>query len=124
MKNFYLINVLSPQAYADCSITGSINVPYGQLEEYALHLPKGTEIIVYCADYECPMSRKAWQLLKDLDFTQVRAYEGGAAEWYALGYPIEGQAQMNYLKGRYEQPADDGTIASISAQELKHRLAA
>ncbi len=123
MTSFRLINVLSPETFADCYITGSINVPFEKLAEYTKDLPKDTEMIVYCASYVCPMSRRAWQLLKDLGFTQIRAYEGGAAEWHALGYPTEGPAQMSYLKEEYDQPAHTGEkIATISAQELKKKL--
>lgn len=124
MKNFLLINVLSPETFADCHISGSINVPYDNLTEYTKDLPKDTEMIVYCASYICPMSRKAWQLLNYLGFTNIRAYEGGAAEWHALGYPTEGPAKASYLKEDYDQPAHtEEEIATISAQELKKKLA-
>ncbi len=83
--------------YADCHIKGSINVPYDNLVEYTKDLPKDTEIVVYCASYVCPMSRRAYTLLKDQGFTNIRAYEGGAAEWHKLGYPTEGPAKMIYL---------------------------
>ncbi len=117
-----VINVLSPEVYEDCHITGSINVPYDTLADHVKDMPKDTEMVVYCASFMCPMSRRAWQLLKDLGFTNVRAYEGGAAEWYSKGYPTEGPAQQAYLKERYEKPSGHEEVTTITAEELKEKL--
>jgi rhodanese-related sulfurtransferase len=116
----YVFNVLAPEVFHDCHITGTLNVPYAELADYVKDFPKNTEIIVYCASPICPMSRKAWQLLQELGFTNVRAYEGGMAEWYSLGYPYEGPAQKDYLKQEYEEPTDG--IPTITADELKQKL--
>ncbi len=122
MENVRVINVLSPETYADCHIKGSLNIPYDSLIEYTKNFPKDTEMVVYCASYVCPMSGRAATLLKDQGFTNVCAYEGGAAEWVALGYPTEGPAQMKYLHEKYNKPEDTGEIKTISAQELKRKL--
>jgi len=121
MNKLRVINVLSPETYEDCHITGSINVPLDTIVEYAKDLPKDAELVVYCASYTCPMSKRAWRLLKDQGFTNVRAYEGGAAEWYSLGYPTTGQAQLKYLKERYDKPGN-GDVEIITADELKEKL--
>jgi rhodanese-related sulfurtransferase len=119
----YLINVLSPEAYEDCHIKGSINVPLDTLAEYSEKLPKNAEIIVQCASYVCPMSRRAWRLLKDKGFTNVKAYEGGTAEWYALGLPTEGPAHGAYLKEHYEKSPAPDDVEIIDIEELKEKLA-
>lgn len=122
MEKFLLINVLAPDVYADCHIKGSINVPYDMLSDYVQKLPKDTDIILYCASYVCPMSKRAWHLLKSLGCTNVKAYEGGAAEWYVLGYPTEGPALLSYLHEEYDKPTETGEIATISAKDLLKRL--
>lgn len=118
----YVINVLSPEVYEDCHIKGSLNVPYDRLAEFVQDLPKDTELIVYCASYICPMSRRAWQLLKDKGFINVRAYEGGMAQWYSQGYPFEGPGEQDYLHDQYDQPIAHEKIATITMDELKKKL--
>ncbi|HLB41034.1 MAG TPA: rhodanese-like domain-containing protein, partial [Candidatus Babeliales bacterium] len=44
-----VINLLDPELYQDCHITGSVNVPFEQLENYAQKLSREREIIVYCS---------------------------------------------------------------------------
>ncbi len=122
MENIRVINVLSPDTYEDCRIKGSINVPLDTLADYVKDLPKDSELIVYCASYMCPMSKRAWRLLKDQGFTNIRAYEGGTAEWYSLGYPTEGPAQKTYLKEQYDRPTDNGEVETITVEELKEKL--
>lgn len=122
MQDVQVINVLSPDVYKDCHISGSINVPFDQLAEYSDVLPKDADIIVYCASYMCPMSKRAWQLLKDKGFTNIRAYEGGTAEWHALGYPTEGPATLSYLQESYDKPLEHGEVEIISVEELKEKL--
>jgi rhodanese-related sulfurtransferase len=121
-RSMKLINVLSQEAYNDCHIKGSINVPYNELSDYARNLPKDAELILYCASYSCPLSRKAYQLLKSEGFTNLVAYEGGIAEWYSLGYPTEGPAKMDYLHEHHEQGHSVEGIKTMSAEELKKRL--
>jgi len=122
MKNLRVINVLSPDVYEDCHIKGSINVPYDSLADYAKDVPKDTELVVYCASYRCPMSKRAWHLLKDQGFTNIKAYEGGAAEWYSLGHPTEGPAEKSYLKEKYDQTFDNGDMEIITAEQLREKL--
>jgi len=118
-----IINVLGPAVFEDCHIKGSINVPLDSLVDYAKDIPKDTELVVHCASYICPMSKRAWQLLKDQGFTQVKAYEGGTAEWYAQGLPTEGPAEQTYLKEQYDKPITNGDVETIDIEELKQKLA-
>ncbi len=117
-----LINVLAKEAYDDCHITGSLSVPLVALAAYVKDLPKNTELIVYCAHYDCPASRKAWQLLTDLGFTNVFAYEGGIAEWHQKGYPTEGSCELDYLYEPHKKSEGADKVKSISAEELKKKL--
>ncbi len=118
-----IINVLGPDIFEDCRIKGSINIPLDELAAYAEALPKDAELVVHCASYICPMSKRAWQLLNDKGFTNVKAYEGGTAEWYALGLPTEGPAQQSYLKEHYDKPTTNGDVETIEVEELRQKLA-
>lgn len=129
-KSLYVINVLDKESYADCRIAGSENVPFEQVETFAKDLDKNTEIVVYCANYMCSASAAAVQKLKEMGFEHVWAYEGGTAEWYQMGlkaegkYPIEGTCQASYLSAANEKPAQEATVAIISAEELREKMMA
>jgi len=114
-----VINVLSKEAFDDCRIKGSINVPLDELGEYAQNRDKDQKIVVYCASYSCPMSRKAWHLLDGMHFKHIYAYEGGVAEWRQKGYSTEGSCQRDYLEQAHEKPEGDGRVREISAEDLK-----
>jgi len=119
-----VINVLSPEQYKDAHIKGSINVPFDQVEAYAKKVDKKREVVFYCANYMCSASGASAEMFKKLGFENVWAYEGGTAEWYQLGYPIDGPATEGYLKAENKKPAVEETHAYgiITAQELKAKM--
>ncbi|MBM18357.1 MAG: hypothetical protein CL947_04800 [Epsilonproteobacteria bacterium] len=104
-SDVYVINVLNKTSFNDCHITGSIHVPVDQLKKYARKkLQNGTwskdsNIIIYCASNECPLSNHGYKLLRKLGFTNVQAYEGGMRNWYQKGYPHQGKCKAGYLRG-------------------------
>lgn len=116
-----VINVLGKETYDDAHIPGTINVPFDQLKTWAQGKDKHTPIVVYCASYDCPLSSNAWHELKNLGFTNVKAYEGGTAEWRQKGFSVEGPAQLDYLNKAYEKAEDRG-IEEMHALELKELL--
>ena len=116
-KKLLVINALRKQYYKDCHILGSINVSLDDLGAYAQKLDKSTPIVVYCASYSCPVSRKAWHILNDLGFTNVRAYEGGMAEWTQKGYLAKGACQEEYLSRQESSETSD--VKTITAEALK-----
>lgn len=125
-KSLYVINLLDKAWYTGCHIKGSIHVPFDQLPIFVSTLAKDTEIVVYCSNYLCTASSTAYRQLVDDGFTHVYAYEGGMAEWYQLGYPIEGVCTQEYLKKVVSQPTieDDNSskVRTISAEELYKKL--
>lgn len=103
-KSLYVINLLDEQLYTDCHIKGSVNVPLDQLTSFVSSLEKDSEIVVYCSNYMCGSSHLAYEELVASGFTNVWVYEGGMAQWYQLGYPVEGLCAQKYLKLVIEQP--------------------
>lgn len=121
-KKVLIINALDKESYNNCHIKGSVNFPLEMLRLYADKLDKNQEIIVYCARYECPVSKHAYKLLKQLGFTNVRAYEGGIIEWFKKGYPVEGSCTSDALKhSTNKQPPEEG-VETITAEELIKKL--
>jgi rhodanese-related sulfurtransferase len=90
-----VINVLPKEAYNDCHIAGSINIPLENLEDRVKRWTRDTEIVVYCASQQCPLSREAYKTLAELGFTNIYAYEGGIEEWKAKSFSCEGSCTMD-----------------------------
>jgi rhodanese-related sulfurtransferase len=87
---FLFWNVLTDEYFNGEMIAGSLRVPLETIgrEATRLGLPKSVEIVVYCANKDCPQSRQAAEKLQTLGYTNVRAYEGGLAEWKDTGHPV------------------------------------
>jgi rhodanese-related sulfurtransferase len=83
-----LINVLDPKYYGLGSIKTSLRIPYAQLESRLMEIDKSKEIVTYCANYDCQMSRLAARLLNSHGFF-ARAYEGGIEEWRRAGLAVD-----------------------------------
>jgi len=97
-KELVVINVLNSETYADCHIKDSINIPLPELEAKTYNWDKEKPIVVYCASYQCTASRKGYDALTLLGFTNVIAYEGGMKEWAKMGFAKEGTCAASYLK--------------------------
>lgn len=129
-RQLYVLNVLDPEQYNECHIPGSINVPHEKVAEYVQNIDKNAEVVVYCANYQCSGSWQVAKQLTELGFENVHAYEGGIAEWYQQGLPVEGAVAQGapaseYLTKAVERPADlNPEVSVITAQALKDKLAA
>lgn len=119
-----VINVLEKSWYDDCHIKGSISVPLEELDIFVKDLdPEKAEIVLYCSNYFCSSSGYACKRLKGMGFKQVWAYEGGTAEWYQMGLPVEGPSARPYLAKKITPLLhQDDDIPVISAQELAQKL--
>ncbi|MFI5333215.1 MAG: rhodanese-like domain-containing protein [Candidatus Babeliales bacterium] len=120
-----VINVLDKEVYDDCHIKGSVNVPFTKLSEYAQGLdPETAEVVVYCSNYMCSTSGHACKQLMKMGFKHVWAYEGGTAEWYQMGLPVEGPCKNSYLIQKIMPPRHEGeqAIAIITTQELAEKM--
>ena len=93
-----VINVLDAAHFKDCHMTGSINIPFDELEDTIKTLDKNNRYVVYCSNYACTAAPFAAKIMKDAGFNQVFFLPGGIAEWYQKELPCIGQAQLDYLK--------------------------
>ncbi len=124
--SLYVVNVLSKEMYVDAHIKGSIHMDLDDLDMYAGKWDKNTPVVFYCSNYQCSASGHAAKVFKKAGFKHVYAYEGGAAEWSQLGYPMEGpQAEeiSGYLKQVVEAPQEaKHDFDVITATELKDMM--
>lgn len=116
-----VINVLEPDYYQDCHMTGSINIPFEEFEERMKTLHKKDSYVLYCSNYSCTAAPFAAQMLTQAGFEDVALFPGGIVEWYQKGYPCTGSCQKEYLKEDNEKFADEDheAIKIISADDLK-----
>ncbi len=89
-EDFILVDVLSPECYAEEHIPGSINIPLEDIENKSKELlKKDKEIVVYCGSFQCTMSSQAAEKLTELGYKNVYCFEGGLQHWKDAGFPLE-----------------------------------
>lgn len=122
-SKFLVINVLDKDFYDDCHISGSINVPFEQVEQYSQNLDKDTEIIFYCSNYRCSASGEAARMLMKKGFNKIFAYEAGMAEWYQQKLPVVGSCKKDYLTKEVKKfEIDQQDVKIISTKELQDKI--
>jgi rhodanese-related sulfurtransferase len=87
-EKFHLWNTVTPEYYhADRNIPGSQWVPANELPKRlpALNVGKNEEIVTYCSSFTCPASKQAAEILIGQGYTNVKAFEGGLADWQEGG---------------------------------------
>ncbi len=101
-----VINVLEEEAFDDCHIKDSINIPFAELEESISHLDKNQEIIVYCASEVSPLSQIAYDTLKKAKFKKLYLFKGGMKEWHEKNFESVGPCKASYLTGKNIEDSD------------------
>lgn len=86
--DFVLLDVRSPQLFAQWHIPGAINLPYGKItlrrmEEW----PQSALFVVYCAGPHCNATEKAAIRLARLG-RPVKKMIGGITGWVGEGYAL------------------------------------
>ena len=118
-----VINVLDKDTYEDCHIAGSINIPFDSIDAALSTIEKDAEVVFYCSNPMCSASGYAATQFQKAGFENVSVYEGGTAEWYQKGLPVEGASCSDYLR----QPvahveSEEGAVKVISAEELAKKM--
>lgn len=81
-----VVDVREPDEYAAGHVPGAINVPLGQVGEWAQDRPKDEAMLVICQSGR--RSLKASQELAARGFTRVTNVEGGFRAWKERGMPV------------------------------------
>jgi len=114
--------------YNDCKIKGSEGAVLEELEKYANdNFDKNDEIIVYSEGYTCPFGYKAWNILYNAGFHNVKAYLGGMIEWHLSKLPADGKCQEKCLIEEIKKPEKItaevmfplGVVTAEEAQKVK-----
>lgn len=85
-----LVDARPAAAHARSTIVGSLSLPlHSNWDEADLErLRQASDVIVFCADERCQLSRTVALALRDRGVTGVRVFSGGMKTWTDLGLPI------------------------------------
>lgn len=88
-NDWMLIDVRSPEEFAEGHIPGAVNMPYDAIDGYISELEGNKEkpVIVYCRSGR--RAELAMKVLKALDFSEVMHLEGDMLGWSAAGLPVD-----------------------------------
>ena len=71
----------------------------------------------------CSASEYAAIQFQKAGFAHVSVYEGGTAEWYQKGLPIEGPSTLDYIRQQVESIACDAHACKmITADQLAQKM--
>lgn len=85
-EKYVLLDVLGADTYASGHIPDAENFPVYTISEKSAseRLPEGTNIVVYCANFQCHASTTAAKKLLEMGY-KVLDYKGGRQEWIEKG---------------------------------------
>ena len=94
--DFVLIDVRSPELFADAHVPGAINIPHAKIiaARMACYAP-GTLFVVYCAGPHCNGAERGALRLARLGLP-VKVMVGGMSGWLAEGFEVEHVAREAY----------------------------
>lgn len=87
-NNLKIIDVRSPEQYAEGHIPTAINIPLKELLGKLSSLPKNKTLVTYCGSITCQLAPKAALELAQKGF-KVLELHGGIKEWANFGFPVE-----------------------------------
>jgi len=89
-NNFKLLDVREDSEYEENHIKGTLLLSVNKINQAELDklgLEKNDEIVVYCRSGT--RSKKAYELLKTLGYTNVKSLKGGIVHWMEENFPVE-----------------------------------
>lgn len=88
-KDFVLLDVRSPELYAESHVPTAVNLPHGRIVERNLaEYPEDTVFVVYCAGPHCNGADKAALRLARLG-RPAKKMIGGVTGWLDDGYTLD-----------------------------------
>ena len=86
-----VLDVRSPEAFAEGHLPTAINIPLADLAGKLATLPKDKTLVTYCSNLTCALAPKAALVLAEKGFKVMELF-GGFATWTEHGFPVEKKA--------------------------------
>lgn len=94
-----LVDVLSKDSYLREHIKGAVSLPLDDIESQAAKLlKKDSQVVTYCASFECQASTKAAEKFLSLGYKDVFDYKGGLKDYKEAKLPMEGSFYKEAVK--------------------------
>lgn len=85
-EHLFLLDVRTPQEYAEGHIAGAVNVPYDQLATRLAEVPKDKDVVLYCRSGR--RAGIAADVLAANGYTRLSHLEGDMIAWSEKGRPV------------------------------------
>jgi rhodanese-related sulfurtransferase len=86
-EHLYVLDVRTPQEYAEGHVPGAVNVPQDQLASRLAEVPKDKDVVIYCRSGR--RSALAADVLAANGYSRLSHLEGDMNAWLAKGRPVE-----------------------------------
>jgi rhodanese-related sulfurtransferase len=84
--HLFVLDVRTPQEYADGHVPGAVNVPHDQLASRLAEVPKDKDVVLYCKSGR--RAGMAADVLAANGYTRLSHLEGDMNAWVEKGRPI------------------------------------
>jgi rhodanese-related sulfurtransferase len=84
--HLFLLDVRTPQEYAEGHIAGAVNVPYDQLATRLAEVPKDKDVVLYCRSGR--RAGIAAEVLAANGYKRLSHLEGDMIAWTEKGRPV------------------------------------
>ena len=84
--HLFVLDVRTPQEYAEGHVPGAVNVPHDQLASRLAEVPKDKDVVIYCKSGR--RSALAADVLAANGYSRLSHLEGDMNAWVAKGRPI------------------------------------
>lgn len=83
----FLLDVRTPQEFADGHIEGAVNIPVQVLDQYISQIPDDMPVVLYCRSGN--RSAQAVNILESAGFTDLYDIDGGVIAWTRSNLPLQ-----------------------------------
>ena len=86
-NSLFLLDVRTPQEFAEGHVPDAVNVPHDQLASRLAEVPKDKDVVIYCRSGR--RSALAADVLAANGYSRLSHLEGDMNAWVATGRPVE-----------------------------------
>lgn len=116
-EDIILLDVRTPEEYAEIHLENSLLLPVDEISQAALNRiglgedAKGKEIILYCRSGN--RSKRAYDMMTSLGYTNLSSVQGGMVHWQEDNYPHTATGAYEGVDYKAEQVITDGAQISF-----------